>query len=219
MPSILVWQGKITVRSAGLMDAPPGWTTGCRRLHVKQLNQPPSPNVMSLIPTEIPTHLAWQFEAVIPGHFKRDKEDYADIDFPILAPLPNKKAGTTPIEGASVVGPFVYFVVDRNFNVRYIGKTKEKTVVKRWVRPGVGGPATHYWTHTNKSAGCIRRIADGIRAGLGPFQLRFISAHAVPEEHVSRFSLQYANLDQLEKIEKGLMSLLRPDWNDPKTYR
>jgi hypothetical protein len=174
---------------------------------------------MARIPIEIETHLAWQFEAVLRGQFRRDKVDYADIDFPILAPLPDRKTKTAPREGAAVIGPFVYFVVDRDSNVRYVGKSKEKTVVKRWVRPGIGGPTTHYWTHTNKSVGCVRRIAESIQAGGGPFQLRFVSARTVPADYVARFALQFAHLDPLEQVEKGLMSLLRPDWNDPKTYR
>ena len=174
---------------------------------------------MAHIPPDIASHLAWQFESVIPGFFRRDKKDFADIEFPILAPLPDQKAATASHEGMAVVGPFVYFVVDCNSDVRYVGKSKEKTVIKRWVRPGIGGPTTHYWTHTNKSAGCIRRIATGISEGLGPFQLRFLSARAVPKNYAARFALQYPNLEPIEQVEKGLMSLLRPTWNDPKTFR
>lgn len=174
---------------------------------------------MARFPTEIRTHVAWRFESVLPGLFRRDKEDYADIDFPILAPLPTRKAATAPLEGADVSGPFVYFVSDREADVFYVGKSKERTVVKRWVRPGIGGPASHYWTHTNKSAGCVRRIAEGIRAGRGPYQLRFVSVGALPRGYSLRFSEMYPHLDPLEQVERGFMSLLRPAWNDPKSYR
>ena len=116
-------------------------------------------------------------------------------------------------------GPFVYFVLDRKLDVCYVGKSQEKNVIKRWVRPGLGGPATHYWSHTNVKAGCVRRIAEGIQSGHGPFQLRFISANAVPHSYVERFAEQYRGLDQLEQIEKGFMSLLHPAWNDPKSFQ
>ena len=174
---------------------------------------------MAQIPTDLHTHLAWQFDSVLPGHFSRAKADYADIEFPILSPLPDRKSSTRPREGADQSGPFVYLVVDRHGDVQYIGKTKEKTVIKRWVRPGVGGPASHYWSHTNKRAGCVRRIAAGILAGHGPYQLRFTSAALMPRENVERFAQLYPHLDALEQIEKGLMSALRPGWNDTGTYR
>ena len=143
---------------------------------------------MAQIPTEIRTHHAWQFDTVLPGNFRRYKDDYADIDFPILAPLPDRSTGTAPREGAEVAGPFLYFVTDRNSEVFCVGKSKEKTVIKRWVRPGIGGSATHCWTHTNKSAGCVRRIADAIQTGCGPFQLRLISVRAVPQQHAEHDS-------------------------------
>ena len=174
---------------------------------------------MALIPDDIPTYLAWRFDSVVPGSFRRNKADYAHIDFPILAPLPTRKASTPPIEGGAVLGPFIYFVVDASQSVHYVGKSEENTVVKRWVRPGIGGPSTHYWTHTNKMAGCIRRIAEGIQRGGGPFQLRFAAASNVPAGYISQFVQQYPSLGRLDQTEKGFMALLRPAWNDPKSYR
>lgn len=173
---------------------------------------------MAKISPEIHTYLAWQFESVIPGSFSRDKEDYAGIDFPILSPLPIWKAATNPIEGQYISGPFIYFVLDRDLSVCYVGKSKEKTVIKRWVRPGIGGPTSHYWTHTNKSAGCVRRIAEGIRSGHGPYQLRFLSFSSIPSKYMASFSETYSKLNPLEMVEKGFMSLLRPDWNNPQSY-
>ena len=173
---------------------------------------------MPPVPDDIHTHLAWRFETVLPGVFRRNKADYAHIEFPILAPLPERKASTLPLEGIDVRGPFIYFVVEQSSDVRYVGKSKERNVIKRWVRPGIDGPSTHYWTHTNVSAGCVRRIAQSIQAGAGPFQLRFISAGAVAPAYLSRFASQYSDLDPLEQIEKGFMSLLRPAWNDPASY-
>lgn len=174
---------------------------------------------MARLPSDIPAYLAWRFDSVLPGTFRRNKNEYAGIDFPILAPLPLRRAATEPIDGKGVVGPFLYFVQDRDEDVQYVGKSKEKTVVKRWVRPGFGGPATHYWTHTNKTAGCVRRIAEGIQSGRGPFHLRFVSVDALPPAYVERFSAMYPQHDALERAENGFMSLLRPAWNDPKSYR
>lgn len=174
---------------------------------------------MATIPSDFPTHLAWRFEHVLPGSFRRNKQDYADIDFPILGPLPVHQAATEPLEGKGLAGPFIYFVLDGHGQVHYVGKSKEKTVIKRWVRPGLGGPASHYWTHTNRKAGCVRKIAEGLQRGQGPFELRFMTVNDVPPHAVMRFSAAYPHLEPLEQLEKGCMSLLRPTWNDPASYR
>lgn len=168
---------------------------------------------MAAIPNDIPTYLAWQFESVLPGHFRRNKKDYAHIEFPILAPLPLRNAATEPLEGATLTGPFIYFVLDRHREVCYVGKSKEKTVIKRWVRPGSGGPATHYWTHTNERAGCVRRIAAGIRTGQGPFQLRFVPVDSIPSTYMRQFAEPHFHLDPLERAERGLISIVSPTWN------
>jgi hypothetical protein len=170
---------------------------------------------MAKIPSDVVTHLAWTFESVLPGSFRRNKQAFAGIDFPILAPLPSGNTATEPVEGANEVGPFVYFVSDRLGEVHYVGKSKEKTVIRRWVRPGTGGPATHYWSHTNKSAGCVRRMAEGIRSGQGPFTLRFVSVAALPLHYLDRFFSRHPEPDVLESIEKGFISLLNPTWNVP----
>lgn len=86
------------------------------------------------------TYLAWQFSNVIPGTFKRNKKQFAHLDYPILAPLPPLAAKTKPIEECSAEGPFIYFVHDGAGDLCYVGKSKEKSVIKRWVRPGIGGP-------------------------------------------------------------------------------
>src|ERR1035437_4230988 len=103
--------------------------------------------------TNIKTHLAWTFTNVLPGTFKRNRPEQAHLDFPILAPLPNLATKTRPLEECGSIGPFIYFVTDGAGRVRYVGKSKETSVIKRWVRPGVGGPAKHYWTHSTKTGG------------------------------------------------------------------
>ena len=168
---------------------------------------------MATLPNDIVTHLAWRFDSVLSGSFRRNKQDYADIDFPILCPLPTMKATTPPLEGAALAGPFLYFVLDRRNHVHYVGKSKEKTVIKRWLRPGLGGPTTHYWTHTNKTAGCVRRIAAGIAAGDGPFQIRFIPLKSIPVSYMKDFDRLHPGRETLEKAERGLISILASSWN------
>lgn len=171
---------------------------------------------MAQLPSDLQTHLGWRFESVLPGTFRRNKKVFAHIDFPILAPLPHKRSATETIEGASLTGPFIYFVLDRAGEVCYVGKSKEKSVVKRWVRLGIGGPATHYWTHTNVTAGCVRRIALGITEGRGPYQLRFVPVSAFPYSYVVRFASMYPGLEPLDQAERGAISILHPVWNPPK---
>jgi hypothetical protein len=169
---------------------------------------------MTQLPQDITTYLAWRFESVLPGFFRRDKREYAHIEFPILAPMPGAGPATRPVEGAHVIGPFIYFVLDAERKVRYVGKSKEATVVKRWVRPGTGGPGSHYWSHTNKGSGCIRRVAAALQAGAGPFELRFIAASAVPAGYADRFHVQHPLIaEPLRQVEEGFITLLRPDWN------
>jgi len=120
---------------------------------------------------EIPTSLAWSFTHLIPGTFKRNKKQFAVLDYPILAPLPTAKAKTQPIEPISGVGPFIYFVVDASSTLCYVGKSLEVSVLKRWIRPGNGGPTTHYWTHSTIGGGSVFNIADGLRRAQGPYSL------------------------------------------------
>ena len=168
---------------------------------------------ISGIPNDLETFLGWQFEGVIPGNFRRNRKGFSNIEFPILSPLPDKGASTTPIEGGSLSGPFIYFVVNELGEVCYIGKSKEKTVIKRWVRPGIGGPSTHYWTHATKKAGCVRNIASGMEKGLGPYQLRFIPVSVINSKYKEQLNAEYQNIDDLEQIERGLITLLKPKWN------
>jgi hypothetical protein len=166
-----------------------------------------------MIPNDIKTYLAWEFDRVLPGFFKRNKVQYSHIEFTILGPLPTNKMSTPPMEGASINGPFIYFVLNKNDEICYIGKSKEKNVIKRWVRPGNGGPSTHYWTHTNKKAGCVRRISEGIKMGSGPYKLRFMSLYSTPEHYVKVFAEKHPNKVPLDQVEDGFIEMLKPLWN------
>src|SRR4051812_32050115 len=89
------------------------------------------------IPADIKTYLAWTFKGLIPGTFKRKKVQFAHLDYPILAPLPTLKTRTKPLEDCGLPGPFIYFVLNEAGRICYIGKSKESSVIKRWVRPGI----------------------------------------------------------------------------------
>jgi hypothetical protein len=128
----------------------------------------------SPIPADLKTYIAWRFDRVLPGSFRRRKADFAHHEYPILAPLPSLGRNTPPIERSATPGPFVYFVCDTTGLVRYVGKSLENQVIQRWVRPGVGGPAKHYWTHSTRSGGAVFEIARGIATGSSPvFTLRY----------------------------------------------
>ena len=109
----------------------------------------------STLPTGLKTYLAWNFETVLTGTFRRNKADFAHHQYPILAPLPSDGRNTPAIEKSIQGGPCLYFVCDDRQHVCYVGMSKEDQVIHRWVRPGIGGPAKHYWTHSTKSGGCV----------------------------------------------------------------
>ena len=164
---------------------------------------------------DIPTSLVWSFTHLVPGTFKRNKKDFAHHDYPILAPLPTAKTKTQPIEPQPSEGPFIYFVVDAAEQLCYVGKSEEESVVKRWIRPGNGGPTTHYWTHSTKSGGSVFNIADGLRRAQGPYHL-----HATNLEKVlALFGKQigvHATMpaeDALAVVESYLIREMRPIWN------
>lgn len=92
----------------------------------------------------IRSHLAWTFNQVLPGSFKRVKGEYAHHNYPVLGPPPMRCKRGLPRQGAGLQGPFFYLVVNAQGQVRYVGKSKEKHVLKRCIRPSVGGPASYY---------------------------------------------------------------------------
>lgn len=163
----------------------------------------------------IPSQLAWTFTHVLPGNFRRNKAQFAHHEYPILAPLPPAGPSTPPVEGAGETGPFLYFVVDAAGRVCYVGKCKEKTVIKRWVRPGVGGPAKHYWTHSTAAGGNVFELARGLSAGQGPYELRFTTLQRWREVTGAQLGIG-AGLDEdaaLSVAEQVLIKELAPAWN------
>lgn len=167
------------------------------------------------MPNDIKTYLAWTFKEVLPGTFRRNKAIFAHLNYPILAPLPSLKSKTRPIEECRFGGPFIYFVLDGVGRICYIGKSKEPNVIKRWVRPGVGGPASHYWTHSIPSGGSTFNIAEGLRGGKGPFTLRYTTLSALLPIYGSQFGIssETPSATALELMEYGLVNSLSPLWN------
>ena len=167
------------------------------------------------IPSDVQTYLAWTFTHVLQGSFKRDKKDIAHHEYPILAPLPILNGRTKALEGHGIKGPFIYFVVDQDGQVCYIGKSKEATVIKRWVRPGVGGPVTHYWTHSTSTGGSVFNIAEGLRKGEGPYSLRYSPISLLlPSDQFEAIALNAEEQDLvLARLEADLIRTLGPKWN------
>lgn len=163
----------------------------------------------------IPTYLGWTFTHILPGTFKRNRPEFQHHDYPILAPLPPSGNKQTPIQGSGVPGPFIYFVVDSRNQVFYVGKSTEAHILKRWIRPGNGGFAKHYWTHSTRAGGCVFNIAEGLRAGAGPFHLRFVQLTTLLAQFEAELGLGCAKdtTTALANAERGLIHALKPVWN------
>lgn len=163
----------------------------------------------------IPTYLGWSFTGILPGTFKRNRAEFEHHDYPILAPLPLQGNQQRPLQGSTVAGPFIYFVLDDRNRVFYVGKSKENHVLKRWIRPGKGGPAHFYWTHSTRAGGCVFNIAEGLREGLGPYHLRFVPLATLRAEHADALGIDDA-LSEDEALgcaERILIRAMNPKWN------
>ena len=112
----------------------------------------------------------------------------------------------------------MYFVLDDQERVRYVGKSLESNVLHRWMRPGVGGPAKTYWTHSTRSGGCVFAIAAALRSGESRhFTLRYSPVTDVPPTLGVGLlsSLPGGTAAAADRIEHALILALRPDWNKP----
>jgi len=156
---------------------------------------------------EISTSLAWSFTHLLPGTFSRNKKQFAHLDYPILAPLPTGKTKTQPIEPISGSSPFIYFVTDASAKLCYVGKSQEESVFKRWIRPGNGGPTTHYWTHSTKGGGAVFNIAEGLRLEQGPYNLHVSTLDSLLAKFGQNlsFKLDMPKEELLTEVEKFLI--------------
>lgn len=171
---------------------------------------------MNHLPAALKTYLAWKFDAVIPGSFRRNKAAFAHHEYPILGPLPAEGRKTSVLQRSSNVGPFVYFVCDDQDQVRYIGKTLELGVLQRWIRPGVGGPATQYWTHSTASGGCVFSIASELLSKASAhFTLRYVPVGDIDVAMRTSVGVKGEGSDaaMASLLEKAFIKALRPDWN------
>lgn len=164
------------------------------------------------LPAKMRTYVAWRFDRVLNGTFKRNKAQFAHHDYPILAPLPTAARNTPAQERSKLQGPYLYFVCDDQGRVRYVGKTLEDQVLHRWIRPGVGGPAKHYWTHSTARGGCVFNIADGLTAGRSKhFTLCYVPLAEI--EASVWVSLGHGPDVDLNLAEGFLIRALGADWN------
>ena len=161
------------------------------------------------------TKLAWSFNEVLTGTFKRNKVDFAHHDYPIIGPLPTNNKNTQPIEPTNNLGPFIYFIVDNNKHVQYVGKSEEVNVLKRWMRPGVGGPSDYYWTHSTKAGGCVFNIAKGIALGNGPYHLHYATLGDLLTEYGDIFGIDTSKgtSKALKQMEDKLKYFYVSNWN------
>ena len=164
---------------------------------------------------DIPTSLAWSFTHLLPGTFKRNKKQFAHLDYPILAPLPTAKTKTQPLELPLGNGPFIYFVVDASSRLCYIGKSQEESVLKRWIRPGNGGPVTHYWTHSIQGGGSVFNIAEGLRRSEGPYHLHVTSLKSLLSKFGAEIGVNQSMAVEAALVvaENFLIRAMQPAWN------
>lgn len=209
----LLWDDKRADAAKARKSALSGSSKSAQSINHSTLSTGHAMHSISNLATK--TYLAWQFSNVIPGTFKRNRPEFAHLDFPILSPLPTHAAKTKPIEQCPDSGPFIYFVHDGDGRVCYVGKSAEKCVIKRWVRPGNGGPSTHYWTHSISTGGSVFNIAEGLRRNEGPFSLRYTSLSALLPSYGSGFGISAGMKPELalKYMEGGLIGLLLPTWN------
>lgn len=164
------------------------------------------------LPGALRTYVAWRFDRVLPGTFRRNKADFAHHLYPVLGPLPTAARNTPALETSRQAGPYLYFVCDDQAQVRYVGKSLEKQVLQRWIRPGVGGPAKHYWTHSTQCGGCVFNIAQGLQSGQSTqYTLRYVPLGEIGDEVWQELGLQCAPV--LEVAERAFIAALGADWN------
>lgn len=164
------------------------------------------------LPSALQTYVAWRFNQVLPGSFRRNKAQFAHHVYPVLGPLPTNGRNTPAMERSRQAGPYLYFVCDEQERVRYVGKSLEDQVLQRWVRPGVGGPSKHFWTHSTVSGGCVFNIAKGLQAGeSGHYTLRYVPVREVGAD-VWR-DLGVSTEVDLANAERAFIHALAADWN------
>lgn len=164
------------------------------------------------LPAAMRTYVAWRFDRVMPGSFIRNKAQFAHHVYPVLGPLPTAARNTPELERSRLNGPYMYFVCDDQDRVRYVGKSLEDRVLQRWIRPGIGGPARHYWTHSTASGGCVFNIEKGLQSHESAhYTLRYVPVAEVPGEVWEHLGVS-GSVDP-GTAERAFISALCADWN------
>ena len=177
-----------------------------------------------------PTHqelvfkLAWEFAAVLPGSFERDRNAVADRKYPIIGPLPDNARNTLPIENKLARGPYLYSVYTQDGEIKYIGKATDETVLMRWIRPDKSRNK-YYWTHGTTSAkavSTVEKIADEISNSNGPVRLYFANyskLFTLVQQHCQDCSTDPSEIETMsqdefiKELEHYMTYTLQPLWN------
>lgn len=184
-------------------------------------------------PQQLALYLAWQFDTVLDGHLVRNREGLRDKKFPIIGPRPTHGPSTPLLDAGGGSGPYIYFVYKTDGSVAYVGKSKERTPLVRWIRPN-SLTGTHEWTHgTNivPSRRCpnpvatVERIAYEITQGRGPVQVYYCTERFLrqcveqiqAEEGVDASRVLGLDAPSLvTELEQALILALDPEWNVDK---
>jgi hypothetical protein len=179
----------------------------------------PTPDMLTL-------KLAWKFSEILPGNFERDRKSVIGRKFPIIAPLPKTGSATLPLENSFASAPFLYFVYSSKCQIKYIGKSTEKNVLERWIRPEKSSGIKR-WTHgtTGKNKSTVEYIAEEIINGVVPVSLYFTNYEALLPQVLNRlYLLGICNSEIIamskekfiEQLEHYLIYKFQPDWNVSK---
>ena len=152
------------------------------------------------------TLLAWRFEGVEDAPIQIKKGALSIADFPVLTPLPSKQFQTKPLENEVWTGPYLYFLLDGQRRLCLVGRTQASGLLKHWISTGYGGKATHYWAHQVERHGCTRKIAEAMRNGDGPFELRYAS--------LVRIKTEMGIAGNLKQVMSNLTATLSPTWEN-----
>jgi hypothetical protein len=176
--------------------------------------------------------MAWEFNAVLPRYFERNRPEWVGYKIPVIAPLPEAGSSTAPMFGSHLKGPFIYAVCDNEGHVLYIGKSREKRLTNRWIRPDrVTGK--HYWSHgttgkpNSSKPKTVERIAEHIRSGKGNIRLMFtdyLTLHKAVIERAVNIGADVSALKKLtdiefnNQIEALLINEFNPAWNTSQPH-
>ena len=177
-----------------------------------------------------PTHqelvfkLAWEFAAVLPGSFERDRNAVADRKYPIIGPLPDNAWNTLPIENKLARGPYLYSVYTQDGEIKYIGKATDETLLKRWIRPDKS-KTKYFWTHGTTSAkavSTVEKIANEISGSNGPVCLYFSNyskLFPLVQQNCKTCCVDPSEIEAMsheefiKELEHYMTYTLQPSWN------